>query len=142
MYQQNSGGPRPAFEADIACTDLDPLFQTQRAGLEAFKADVPDGKYYVYLYFADLAGPSRGKPMLYDIGNEALSFGETERVFSVTINGVTILSDFNIAGEYGYDTAVVQRFPAESEGGKGLSVDFIQSQGLPVLNAIRIMRVQ
>lgn len=142
MYQQNSGGPRPVFEADIACTDLDPLFQTQRAGLEAFKADVPDGKYYVYLYFADLTGPSRGKPMLYDIGNEALSFGETERVFSVSINGVTILRDFNIAGEYGYDTAVVQRFPAESEGGKGLSIDFIQSQGLPVLNAIRIMRVQ
>ena len=142
MYQQNSGGPRPAFEADIACTDLDPLFQTQRAGLEAFKADVPDGRYYVYLYFADLTGPFRGKPMLYDIGNEALSYGETERVFSVSINGTPVLSDFNIAEEYGFNTAVVQRFPVEIEDRKGLSVEFIQSQGLPVLNAIRIMRVQ
>jgi len=142
MYQKNTGGSRPAFEADIACTDLDPIFQTQRAGLDAFKADVPDGRYFVCLYFADLTGPFRGKPMLYDIGNLALSSGETERVFSVSINGTTVLSDFNIAQEYGYNTAVVQRFPIEVAGGAGLNICFIKSQGLPVLNAIRITKVQ
>ena len=142
MYQQNSSGPRPAFEADIVGTDRDPLFQTQRAGQEAFKADVPDGSYFVYLYFADLAGPSRGKPMLYDIGNEALASGETGRIFSVSINGVMVLKDLNLAAEYGYNTAVVQRFPVDVEGGKGLNIDFIKTEGLPVLNAIRIIRVQ
>ena len=142
MYQKNTGGSRPAFEADIACTDLDPLFQTQRAGLEAFRADVPDGRYYVCLYFADLAGPFRGKPMLYDIGNEALASKEKERVFSVSINGTTVLKDFNIAQEYGYSTAVVQRFPVEVEDGNGLNICFVKSQGLPVLNAIRIIKVQ
>lgn len=142
MVQQTSGGPRPAFEADIAGTGLDPLFQTQRAGLEAFKADVPDGNYYVYLYFAELTGPFRGKPMLYDIGNVTMSSGEAERVFSVSINGTTVLRDVNLAGEYGYNTAVIMRFPVDVEGGKGLSVDFIPSKGLPVLNAIRIMNVK
>lgn len=142
MYQQNSGGPRPAFEADIIGTDLDPLYQTQRAGLEAFKADIPDGYYYVYLYFADLTGPLRGKPMLYDIGNESLSSGEIRRVFSVSINDTTVLQDLNIAEEYGYNTAVMQRFPVEVKGGRGLNVGFIQSEGLPVLNAISIIRVQ
>ena len=142
MYQQNSGGPRPAFEADIIGTDLDPLFQTQRAGLDAFRADIPDGRYFVYLYFADLTGPFRGKPMLYDIGNETLSSGEAERVFSVSINGTTILSEVNIAREYGYNMAVVQRFPVEVENGSGLDIGFIKSKGIPVLNAIRIIRVQ
>ena len=142
LYQQNSGGPRPAFEADIIGTDLDPLFQTQRAGLEAFKADVPDGRYFVYLYFADLSGPFRGKPMLYDIGNEALSADDAGHVFSVSINGGIVLRDFNIAEEYGYNTAVVQCFPVEVEDGKGLDIGFIKSAGLPVLNAIRILRVQ
>ena len=142
MYQLNSGGPRPAFEADIACTDMDPLFQTQRMGLESFKADVPDGRYYVYLYFADLTVPSHGKPMLYGLGNEALPSDESERVFSVSINGTTVLNDFNIAEEYGHNTAVIQRFPVEVEDGKGLDIGFIKSEGLPVLNAIRIIKVQ
>ncbi len=142
MYQQYSSGHRPAFEADIIGTDLDPLFQTQRAGMDTFKADVPDGRYLVYLYFADLTEPFRGKPMLYGLGNEVVSSGETNRIFSVSINGTTVLSDFNIAQEYGYNTAVVQRFPVEVEGGSGLDIGFIRSEGLPVLNAIRIIRNQ
>ena len=142
MYQQKSGGPRPAFEADIIGTDLDPLFQTQRAGLDAFKADIPDGRYFVYLYFAELTGPFRGKPIIYDIGNVTLSSAEEERVFSVSINGTTVLREVNIAREYGYNTAVVQRFPVEVEDGSGLDIGFIKSKGIPVLNAIRIIRVQ
>lgn len=142
MYQKTSGGGRPAFEADIAQTDLDPLFQTQRAGLEAFKADVPDGRYFVYLYFADLTGPYRGKSMLYGLGNDALANDETERVFSVSVNGLTVLRNFNIAEEYGYNAAVIQRIPIDVEGGKGLSVDFVPVKGLPVLNAINILRIQ
>lgn len=140
--QKNSGGNRPAFEPDIALTDRDPIFQTQRAGIEAFKADVPDGKYIVYLYFADLTGPYRGTPMPYGLGNDAIPGEVTECVFSVRINGTTVLQDFNIAEQYGYHTAVVQRFPVEVEAGTGLSVDFVPSKGLPVLNAIRIIRYE
>ena len=141
MYQGRKSGHYPAFEADIALTGLDPVFQTQRAGLEAFKADVPDGKYYVYLYFAELTGPYRGKPMPYNLGNDAAKSEEVERVFSVQINGTAVLTDFNIAEEYGNNTAVVERFPVDVEEGKGLSVDFLPSKGLPVLNAIRILKV-
>lgn len=142
VYQRNSGGPRAAFQSDIALTTQDPLFQTQRAGLETFRADVPDGKYYVYLYFADLAGPYKGNPLPYGLGNDALPYEETERVFSVLINGTTVLRDLDIANEYGYHTAVIQRFPVEVEEGTGLSVDFVPSKGLPILNAIRIIRYE
>ena len=142
MYQKTTSSLRPAFEADIPGTDMDPLFQTQRAGLEAFLADVPDGSYAVYLYFADLTGPFRGKPMLYGLGNDALPARETARVFSVAMNGVTVLRDLNLAEEYGYNTAVVLRFPVTVTGERGLRIDFVPSQGLTVLNAIRIVKVQ
>jgi len=142
MYQKNSSGLRAAFEPDIALTQLDPLFQTQRAGIEAFKADVPDGKYYVYLYFADLFGPYRGKLMLYGLGNDALPVESSTRVFSIDINGTTVLKDLNIATEYGYYTAVVKRFPVWVQNGEGLSVNFVPSEGLPILNAVRILKVE
>ncbi|MBR5703816.1 MAG: metallophosphoesterase [Bacteroidales bacterium] len=141
MRQRRSAGPRPAFEADIAGTDQDPIFQTQRAGLESFKADVPDGKYYVYLYFAELTGPYRGKPMPYNLGNDALTGGDVDRIFDVSINGVSVLKDFNIKEEYGYNTAVIQRFAVDVNGGSGISVNFTPVRGLSILNAIRILRV-
>lgn len=142
MMQRRTAGPRPAFEPDILGTELDPVFQTQRAGLQAFKADVPDGSYSVYLYFADLTGPFRGKPMPYNLGNDALTADNTERVFSVDINGVTVLKDFDIAGEYGFNTAVIQKYNVDVCGGKGLSVDFLPAKGLAVLNAIRIIKIR
>lgn len=48
----------------------------------------------------------------------------------------------SIAEEYGYHTAVVQRFPVEVEGGTGLTVDFVPTKGIAILNAIRIIRYE
>lgn len=123
MRPKYKNGTRPAFEANILGTTLDPLFQTQRGGLEAFKADVPDGKYYVYLYFAELIAHA------------------SERIFDVSLNGLTVLKDFDIAAEYGKNTAVIRKFEVDVTGGEGLSVSFASVKGLPVLNAIRISRM-
>ena len=142
VYQRNGGGPRAAFQSDIALTTQDPLFQTQRAGLDAFKADVPNGKYLVYLYFADLTGPYKGEPMPYGLGNDAQPYEETERKFSVLINGTTVLKNLDVAEEYGYHTGVVQRFHVDVEGGTGLTVDFVPTKGIAILNAIRIIRYE
>ena len=142
MRPRLKNGTRPAFEANILGTSLDPVFQTQRAGLEAFKADVPDGKYYVYLYFAELTGSSDGKPLPYNLGNDVISGESAERVFDVSLNGTVVLKDFDIASEYGHNRAVVYKFTADVLGGKGLSVGFTPVKGRPVLNAIRIHRAE
>ncbi|MEG1587192.1 MAG: glycoside hydrolase family 2 TIM barrel-domain containing protein, partial [Bacteroidales bacterium] len=47
-------GSQPTSEIDIIGTENDPIFQTQRIDIEAFKMDVPDGQYAVYLYWAEL----------------------------------------------------------------------------------------
>ncbi len=123
-FRKSGSHLRPAAKADIVGTELDPLFQTQRDSLQSFRADVPDGSYYVYLYLAELSSE------------------EDERVFSVAINETTVLKELNMAAEYGRNTAVIERFPVDIEGGKGLRVDFIPSKGAPVLNAIRILKVK
>ena len=79
--------------------------------------------------------------MPYNLGNDALTADDTERIFSVAVNGTTVLKDFNIAEEYGFNTAVIQKYTVSVSDGKGLSVDFLPTKGLSVLNAIRIIRV-
>lgn len=133
-------GPLPSSTLDIWGTINDPVFQTQRFGIEAFKADVPAGKYYVYLYFAELAVTKDGKPQPYNLGNDIVGEREDERVFSVSINGNEVLRDLNIREEYGARTAVIEKFTADVAGDEGLTVSFTPSKGHAVLNAIRIYK--
>lgn len=130
----------PGSNQDIFGTVNNPLFQTQRIGIEAFKADVPDGQYYVYLYFAELAIDSAGKVIPYNLSNDAIAKGATKRVFDVSLNGDVVLKDFDIRAEYGETRAVIRRFTVVVKDGEGLTVGFNASKADPVLNAIRIYR--
>ena len=126
-------------DSDIIGTDNDPLFQTQRIGMEAFKADLPDGEYYVYLDFAELFVP---KTAVYaeNLGMDNKGEKSVSRVFSVDINGRRMLQSFNIRKEYGAERAVEKRFKVVVRDGQGLTVSFIPEEAQPVLNAIRIYK--
>lgn len=137
---KNGNNFLPGTNQDILGTINNPIFQTQRVGLEAFKADVPDGKYYVYLYFAELTSNSQGKPLPYNLGNDTVIPGATERMFNVDINGTPVLRDYDIRAEIGDCRAVIRKFEVRVSGGKGLTVAFSAVKDLPVLNAIRIYR--
>lgn len=137
---KTGNGLLPGSNADILGTINDPIFQTQRKNIEAFRADVPDGKYYVYLYFAELAVNASGEPLPYNLGGDAVGIVESPRVFSVDINGATVLKDYNIRAEEGPCRAAIRKFTVDVAGGSGLSVNFIPVEGEPVLNAIRIYR--
>lgn len=143
MRPQTGRGSLPTFEKDIFGTDTNPIFQTQRAGLEAFKADVPDGNYYLYLYFAELCLGVQNKPLPYNLGNDLITSDEVSknRMFDVAINGETALKDFNIKAEEGSCRAVIKKFSLEINDGEGLTVSFIPKEGLPVLNALRLVRI-
>ena len=130
----------PSSALDILGTINDPVFQTQRIGIEAFKADVPAGKYYVYLYFSELAVTEKGKPLPYNLGNDIVGEKEVERVFSVSINGREVLKDFNVREEYGARTAVIEKFTVDVNGAEGLTVGFTPVKGSSILNAIRIYK--
>ena len=136
--QKTRHGSQPASAANILGTDCDPMYQTQRISLEAFKADLPAGNYSVYLHFAELAG--KVKASVYNLGNEAISVDGQERVFDVLINGVKVLSDFDIAAQVGVYAPVVERFEVDVRESEGITIQFVPMKGEPVLNAVSIRK--
>lgn len=136
--QKTRHGSQPASAANIFGTDCDPMYQTQRISLEAFKADMPAGNYSVYLHFAELAG--KVKASVYNLGNEAVSAEGQERVFDVLINGIKVLSDFDIAAQVGVYAPIVERFDVDVLGSEGITIQFVPKKGEPVLNAVSIRK--
>ncbi|WP_073000854.1 glycoside hydrolase family 2 TIM barrel-domain containing protein [Mariniphaga anaerophila] len=140
-YRRETGfGTMLGSEVDIAGTDNNPVFQTQRVGLEAFRADVLDGEYSVYLYWAELDSDTKKESLIYNLGAEATHSVAGVRCFGVSINGVSVLDNFSITREYGYARAVVKKFKVVVTNGQGLNIEFSRQEGEPVLNAIRIYK--
>ena len=67
----------PGSDISISGTDYDPLFQTQRRGIESFRADVPDGKYSVYLYWSELSQAEDREALAYNLGADSKDGGES-----------------------------------------------------------------
>ncbi|MGB3007577.1 MAG: malectin domain-containing carbohydrate-binding protein [Chitinophagaceae bacterium] len=105
------------------------LFQTFRYGKEKlkFEFDVPDGEYFVELYFIE--------PWL-GIGGGMKASGM--RLFDVAINGKTVLDDLDIWTEAGTNTALKKILKAKSVNGK-LIISFPESKvGQALISAIAI----
>ena len=140
-YRRQTGfGTMLGSDIDIHGTDMNPIFQTQRVGIKSFKADVPNGEYSVYLYWAELESDKEREALVYNLGADSEQTFAGNRSFGISMNGTTVLDDFNIARDYGYARAVIKKFVVTVKDGKGLSVDFHKKEGEPILNAIRIYR--
>ena len=133
-------GTLPASDLEIVGTSQDPIFQTQRVGLEAFKADVLDGRYYVYLYFSEFESDKDHGSLVFNLGNDVIRENSGARIFDVDINGIKVLDHFNIARECGSERAVIKKFTVNVTDGTGLKVGFTPVKGKPVLNAVRIYK--
>ena len=140
-YRRKTGfGTMLGSDIDIHGTDMNPIFQTQRVGIKSFKADVPDGEYSVYLYWAELESDKEREALVYNLGADSEQTFAGNRSFGISINGTTVSDDFNVARDYGYARAVIKKFVITVKDGKGVSVDFHKKEGEPILNAIRIYR--
>ena len=140
-YRRQTGfGTMLGSDIDIHGTDMNPIFQTQRVGIKSFKADVPNGEYSVYLHWAELESGKEREALVYNLGADSEQTFAGNRSFGISMNGTTVLDDFNIARDYGYARAVIKKFVVTVKDGKGLSVDFHKKEGEPILNAIRIYR--
>jgi beta-galactosidase len=134
-------GVLPAHEINVLGTDHDPIFQTQRVNLEEFRLDVPDGRYSVYLYFAELESGLEREALAYNLGQDLIRDDFEERVFDVSINNKKVLTHFDLAGQIGVERAVVKKFTVNVQNDEGISIQFNPVQGKPVLNALRVYRM-
>lgn len=112
------------FDKDLAVKGdaTTPLFITYRAGLSAYRFDVPDGDYDVELLFAE----PKAKP--------------GERVFDVSVNGAPWLTALDLAAQQGLARAARYTKRVTSSGGRGIVVTFSPRVGEPILSGIRVER--
>lgn len=134
-------GALPAMSKNILNTEQDPIFQTQRVGIKTFKLDVPNGKYTVSLYMAELLVDAKAEELIYNLGNNVVQENAGKRIFNVAINNTTQLQNFDIANQIGSTKAIIKKFTVDVFNGKGISVDFEPITGDPVLNAIRVVKM-
>lgn len=134
-------GTQPASNLDIAGTRLDPLFQTQRRGIEAFRADVPDGVYEVELYFAELATDTPAANAVYQLGNAVVGENRVRRRFDVALNGRTVTTALDVAAEAGRCRPMVRRYRVAASGRSGIAVQFTPVEAETMLSAVRILKV-
>jgi len=114
------------WKTPIGNTSEPRIYQTERWGMRGFVAEVPDGLYTVTLHFAETYKPIED---------------EGARVFSVAIEGRTVLAGFDVLREAGGpQRAVVRSFrDIEVSDGK-LDITFQPQEENPIVNGIEIVR--
>lgn len=134
-------GSLPSSELDIIDTEDDPIYQTQRVDLKKFKLDVPNGKYVVSLYWAELESDIEHEKLVYNLGNDKVAESVSDRIFNILINDNYIEKEFNLKAQFGAEKAISKKYEVVVINGEGISVDFETVEGAPILNAFRIRKV-
>lgn len=151
----NAGGPEQTFDgdvfeadqyflgdlrsysnnkiSDIKNTDKDVLYLTERttssnSGEFAYAIPLENGAYEVKLHFAEIYWGATGGG----------SGGNGKRVFSVKMEGLDILVNYDINLEVGTMTAIIKSFPLNLNDGI-LDLEFTSSVNRPKLSAIEIL---
>ena len=121
-----TGGSTASTTAAISNTSDQPLYQSERYGAFSYNFTVPAGSYSVTLKFAEIYFSASG-----------------QRIFSVAINGATVLSNFDIVAQAGgANTAIDKTFTVNAASSGSITIQFITgSADLPKVSAIQIKGV-
>ncbi|AHG92975.1 glycoside hydrolase family 2 TIM barrel (plasmid) [Gemmatirosa kalamazoonensis] len=133
------GGKAALMAREIVITDTKqtPLYVTYRAGLDAYRFDVPDGDYELELRFAEPGGAQGA-----GAAGGALPPGEAPgaHAFGVAVNGRTLVERLDLATRRNVAPARPITTEVSATNGSGVVVTFRPIAGQAVLNAIRIRR--
>ena len=120
-----SGGNIAAHAHNIAATDDDPLFQSERYGNFSYQIPVPTaGSYITTLHFAEIYYQST-----------TTTGGVGSRVFDVYIQGEKVESELDIIEQAASVTAVSRSYFSQV-GGSSVNISFGAISDLPKLSAV------
>lgn len=124
--QHYSGGRSSSYDIDIADTEDDKLYQSERWGSFSYSIPVPSNSrpYNVALMFAEI---------YFQTVNSSGWAGS--RVFDIYIEGQEVRSGFDMIAEAGSQTAIVQRYLAEVDDGS-VDISFGSVIDAPKLSAL------
>lgn len=124
--------------SDIQGTENDPLFQTMREGMNAYKFDVKKGKYLLTFLFAE-PDYSASEENIFNLSEVPKEKAASVRSFDLSINGETVKKDLNLARDYGRIRAAEISFLIRTEG--GLNIEFSENSGKSILSAIKLKKL-
>ncbi|ADB36688.1 glycoside hydrolase family 2 TIM barrel-domain containing protein [Spirosoma linguale] len=127
---------------NILGTELDPIYQTQRTGIEQFKFDVPTGDYELVLHFAELISKTVNNDIAFNLGQRAVPEVYIERSFDVLINGQEVISGLSNSDVLKTDQPVATKFMVSVQNQEGITVSFNVRQGETVLNGIQLKKIR
>lgn len=136
----NNGRLPYGTDKNIIGTDNDPVYQTQVAGIERFKLDVPPGEYELTLHFAELQG-GLVKELAYNLAGTDRIEPTGKRIFDVYVNGDLLLDNLNIAEQYGLATAMAKTWKIKVNDAAGIDIVFKAIEGESVLNALQLKKL-
>ncbi|MEO6914256.1 MAG: malectin domain-containing carbohydrate-binding protein, partial [Chitinophagaceae bacterium] len=137
------GNTRQSFGSNknILGTDYDPIYETERTGIESFKLDVPDGKYEVTLLFAELLSNKERETLVYNLGDSTAKEDTRERTFDVIINRQKVIEDLSNTRELVPETAYAEKFETEVRNNTGIVIEFIKKKGETILNGVQVRKI-
>lgn len=128
---------------NILGTELDPIYQTQRTGIEGFRFDVPPGDYELTLHFAELLSKNTGNDIAFNVGSRGGPRDEFKaRSFDVLINGQVVVSGLSNSEALQTDQAVAIKCLVSVAGQDGVQVTFKSRLGEAVLNGIQLRKLR
>jgi len=138
---KNSGLQKFGTNKNILGTDYDPIYATQRVGLDAFKLDVPDGEYQVTLLFAELLSAKEREPSVFNLENKTAGNEKANRSFDIFINGEKVLEGLGNNNYLQPERAFSVRYTISVANGKGIETSFKAINGESILNGIQVKRI-
>ncbi|MPV89206.1 DUF4982 domain-containing protein, partial [Georgenia ruanii] len=123
-------------------SDEDPLYQTYRKGMSAYRFDVPDGTYEVTLRLAEItsAGDTGGDGTAVPAPDGTVDVPVGWRVFDVTVNGTPAETALDLVAKVGQHAPYDLTTRVTTTGGEGIEIGFTAMKNLPVVSAIDIRR--
>lgn len=127
---------------NILGTELDPIYQTQRVGVEQFKFDVPDGDYELVLHFAELLSKNAGNDIAFNLGQRMVPEEYKERSFDVLVNEKEVIVGLSNSEALKTDLPVVTKYFVTVQNKEGITVRFAPRKGEAVLNGIQLKKMR
>lgn len=129
------GGIPVSTQTEVKLTADDPLYQTMREDISAYRFDVPEGRYEIELLLCDRHGSAEGTAYLLGMG-DGDDLGDIN-CFDIVINGRTVQPAY--IAEDGC-RAVKKRYVAEAQDGR-IEVSFNAINGKTHLSGIKIRKL-
>lgn len=124
-------------------SEEDPLYQTYRKGMSAYRFDVPDGRYRVTLRFAEItsAGDIGGDGTAVPAPDGAVQVPVGWRVFDVSVNGTPVETGLDLVAKVGQHTPYDVTTTVTATGGAGIEIGFRATTNLAVVSGIDVRKV-